>query len=57
MVEIAPAYGLDEAVRQQLHEDAVKLAKHVGYVRPPVLLPFPSSLTLLRDLTCQCAAP
>ena len=33
VVEIAPAYGLDETVRQRLHEDAVRLAKHVGYVR------------------------
>ena len=33
VVEIAPAYGLDDAVRQRLHDDAVKLAKHVGYVR------------------------
>jgi biotin carboxylase len=33
VVEIAPAYGLDETVRERLHADAVKLAKHVGYVR------------------------
>ena len=33
VVEIAPAYGLDEEVRRKLHADAVKLAKHVGYVR------------------------
>ena len=33
MVEIAPAYGLDEEVRVKLHADAVKIAKHVGYVR------------------------
>ena len=31
VVEIAPAYGLDPAVRAALHADAVKLAKHVGY--------------------------
>ena len=33
VVEIAPAYGLDEEVRVKLHADAVKIAKHVGYVR------------------------
>lgn len=31
MVEIAPAYGLDPKIRDALHADAVKLAKHVGY--------------------------
>jgi len=41
VVEIAPAYGLDEAVRQRLHADAVKLAKHVGYVRCIILYQVP----------------
>ena len=31
VVEIAPAPGLDEGLRQALFDDAVKLAKHVGY--------------------------
>ena len=31
VVEIAPAFGLDEGMRQQLHSDAVRLVKHVGY--------------------------
>jgi hypothetical protein len=31
VVEIAPAPALDDAVRQALFADAVKLAKHVGY--------------------------
>ncbi len=31
MVEIAPAYGLDPTIRQQLLDDAVRLAQHVGY--------------------------
>ena len=31
VVEIAPAFGLDEGMRQQLHNDAVRLVKHVGY--------------------------
>lgn len=30
-MEVAPAYGLDDSVRQALYRDAVKLAKHVGY--------------------------
>lgn len=28
---MAPAPGLDEGLRQALFDDAVKLAKHVGY--------------------------
>jgi pyruvate carboxylase len=31
VVELAPAYGLDPEIRAKLHEDAVKLAKFVGY--------------------------
>jgi len=31
VVEMAPSYGLDEKVRQALFDDAVKLARHVGY--------------------------
>ena len=31
VVEIAPAPGLDDAVRQRLFADAVKLARHCGY--------------------------
>ena len=31
MVEVAPAFGLDPALRAALHRDAVKLAQHVGY--------------------------
>lgn len=31
MVELAPAFGLDPEVRQALHRDALKLARHVGY--------------------------
>ncbi len=31
VVEVAPAYGLDEKVRAALHRDAVKLCQHVGY--------------------------
>ncbi|PRW20525.1 pyruvate carboxylase isoform A [Chlorella sorokiniana] len=31
VVEMAPAPGLDEGLRQALFDDAVKLAKHVGY--------------------------
>lgn len=31
MVEIAPAYGLDPVTRQRLLDDAVKLARYVGY--------------------------
>ncbi len=32
VVELAPAYGLDPEIRAALHADAVKIAKHVGYV-------------------------
>ena len=32
VVEFAPAWSVPEQVRQQLHEDAVKIAKAVGYV-------------------------
>ena len=28
---MAPAIGLDAEIRQRLHEDAVKLARHVNY--------------------------
>lgn len=39
VIEIAPAFGLDESVRKNLHEAAVKIAKHCGYVcLPPYLL-------------------
>ena len=31
MVELAPAYGLDDKVRQALHADALKIARHVKY--------------------------
>lgn len=31
VVEMAPAIGLSDAVRQKLHADAVKLARHVNY--------------------------
>ena len=31
MVELAPAFGLDAQVRQALHRDALKLARHVKY--------------------------
>lgn len=31
VVEIAPAVGLDDAVRERITQDAVKLATHVGY--------------------------
>lgn len=30
MIELAPAFGLDPKVREALHADAVKIAKHVG---------------------------
>ena len=32
VVEFAPAFSVPEATRQKLYEDAVKVAKHVGYV-------------------------
>lgn len=31
VVELAPAYGLDDKVRQALHADALKIARHVNY--------------------------
>ena len=31
VVELAPAYGLDEKVRKALHADALKIAHHVKY--------------------------
>ncbi len=31
VVELAPAYGLDDKVRQALHRDALKIAHHVKY--------------------------
>ena len=31
VVEMAPAFGLDEDVRGKLHQDAVKLCKFLGY--------------------------
>ena len=31
VVEMAPAFGLDPVVKQALYDDAVKLARHVGY--------------------------
>lgn len=41
VVEIAPAFGLDESMRQQLHSDAVRLVKHVGYRNAGALAPRP----------------
>ena len=32
VVEFAPAFSVPEATRRKLYEDAVKVAKHVGYV-------------------------
>ena len=32
VVEFAPAFSVPEATRQKLYEDAVKVARHVGYV-------------------------
>ena len=32
VVEYAPAWSVSEQVRRRLHEDAVKVARHVGYV-------------------------
>ena len=32
VVEFAPAFSVPETTRQKLYEDAVKVAKHVGYV-------------------------
>jgi len=31
VVEMAPAPGLDNSIRQALFDDAVALAKHMGY--------------------------
>lgn len=31
VVELAPAYGLDDTVRRALHADALKIARHVRY--------------------------
>ena len=31
VVELAPAFGLDDKVRQALHADALKIARHVKY--------------------------
>ena len=28
---MAPAYGLDDSIRQALHQDALKIARHVDY--------------------------
>ena len=28
---MAPAYGLDDSIRQALHRDALKIARHVDY--------------------------
>ena len=47
MVEIAPAFGLDEGMRQQLHSDAVRLVKHVGYRNA-------GALSDLRVSPCCC---
>ena len=32
VVELSPAFSVDKKIRQALYEDAVKIAKHVGYV-------------------------
>ena len=32
VVEFSPAFSVDKKIRQALYEDAVKIAKHVGYV-------------------------
>ena len=37
VVEFTPAFSVDEKVRQALYEDAVKIAKHVGYVNAGTL--------------------
>ena len=31
VVELAPAFGLDDKVRKALHQDALKIARHVKY--------------------------
>ena len=37
MVEFTPAFSVPESVRQALYDDAVKIAKHVGYVNAGTL--------------------
>ena len=37
VVEFAPAFSVPEEVRQALYDDAVKIAKHVGYVNAGTL--------------------
>ncbi|MDY5611804.1 pyruvate carboxylase, partial [Dysosmobacter sp.] len=37
VVEFTPAFSVDEKVRQALYEDAVKIAKYVGYVNAGTL--------------------
>ena len=37
VVEFAPAFSVDQKVRNALYEDAVKIAKHVGYVNAGTL--------------------
>ncbi len=32
VVEYAPAFSVDEAIREKLHRDAVKIAKEIGYI-------------------------
>ena len=37
VVEFTPAFSVDEKVRQALYDDAVKIAKYVGYVNAGTL--------------------
>ena len=37
VVEFAPAWSVPESVRAELHADAVKIAKHVGYINAGTL--------------------
>lgn len=37
VVEFAPAFSVDQRIRESLYEDAVKIAKHVGYVNAGTL--------------------
>src|SRR5699024_602954 len=37
VVEFAPAFSVDKKIREALYEDAVKIAKHVGYVNAGTL--------------------
>lgn len=37
VVEFTPAFSVDEKVREELYEDAVKIAKHVGYTNAGTL--------------------